>query len=40
MPEGAEVRASSCNRAAERSLAAIEQMFDVGRRVADFDSQA
>ena len=26
--------------AAERSLAAIEQMFDVGRRVADFDSQA
>ncbi|WP_419720581.1 non-hydrolyzing UDP-N-acetylglucosamine 2-epimerase [Kocuria marina] len=27
-------------KAAERSLAAIEQMFDVGRRVADFDSQA
>lgn len=26
-------------KAAERSLAAIEQMFDVGRRVADFDSQ-
>ena len=27
-------------KAAERSLAAIEQMFDVGRRVADFDSRA
>ncbi|OXS85980.1 non-hydrolyzing UDP-N-acetylglucosamine 2-epimerase [Kocuria marina] len=27
-------------KAAERSLAAIEQMFDVGWRVADFDSQA
>ncbi|WP_435871633.1 non-hydrolyzing UDP-N-acetylglucosamine 2-epimerase [Kocuria marina] len=27
-------------KAAERSLAAIEQMFGVGRRVADFDSQA
>lgn len=27
-------------KAAERSLAAIEQMFDVGRRVADFDSHA
>ena len=27
-------------KAAERSLAAIEQMFDVGRRVADSDSQA
>ena len=27
-------------KAAERSLAAIEQMFGVGQRVADFDSQA
>ena len=27
-------------RAAERTLAAIEQMFGVGQRIADFDSQA